>query len=478
MAKAGKIFMLCFLLGHASLLSAQEALIITNNKLLVNDIQIEGNDVTRDPVILRELVFAVGDTIAKMELLPALQRSRENLLNLALFNFVHLDIKHLENNRISVILTLTERWYIWPVPILEYADRNFSSFIKNRDWDKINYGAWLKWNNFRGMNELLTAKIRLGYVKEYSLAYSKPNLGKRQRHGFSAGFNMNHQNEVYISTEGNKPVEYKPDDRPAQIRFNTFSKYTYRRQYYTVHSLRFEYFDYLVSDSVAHENTNYLGGGDTRRNYFTLSYLLQYDVRDSKIYPLDGFIVKLRAEQVGLGMIQSFDYSTFRLTGVLMYHQKLANRVYFYNATKARFVYEHYTENVFTPHFMDQALGYHEFLSGYEPYVIDGSDYVISKYNLKLQLIKPTTYTIPFIPMEQFNKVHYALYLNIFADVGYVHNDLPGPTNTMTNSLLYSYGVGFDLVTYYDQVFRIDFAMNRIGEHGFFFHVETPFYRW
>ena len=473
MAKAIKMLLFCFLLGYATDFLAQETIVIADDKLVVHDIVISGNDVTQDYVILRELIFTTGDTVLKMELLTALQRSRENLMNLALFNFVHFDIKHLENNQIDIIISITERWYIWPVPILEYADRNFSTFIKNRDWEKINYGAWLKWNNFRGRNELLTGKVRLGYVKEYSLAYSKPNLGKKQIHGVSAGFNMNHQNEVYIGTVNNKPVEYRPEDKPAQIRFNVFTKYSYRRKHYTLHSARFDYYDYLVSDSVAIINTNYLGDGDTRRNFFIFTYMFNYDIRDSKIYPLEGFNVKVRAEQVGLGIITGFDYQTFRLTGTVMFHQKLANRLYFYNVTKGR-----YSSEKIMPHFLNKALGYNMSLSGYEPYVIDGSDYVISKYNLKIQLVKPTTYTIPFIGMEQFNKVHYALYFNIFADAGYVNSNFPNPTNTMVNTWQFSAGAGIDLVTYYDQVFRINYAINRYGEYGFFFHVETPFFRW
>lgn len=473
MAKAIIMLMVCFLLGHATELLSQESLMIADDKLVIHDILISGNKITHESVILRELVFSTADTVLKMQLIPALQRSKENLLNQALFNFVHLDIKHLVNNQIDVIITVTERWYIWPVPILEYADRNFSTFIQNKDWKKINYGAWLKWNNFRGRNELLTGKIRLGYVKEYSLAYSKPNLGKKQTHGVSAGFNINHQNEVYIATVNNKPVEYRPLDKPAQIRFNAFTKYTYRRKYYTLHSLRFEYFDYQVSDSVAIVNTNYLGSGDARRNYFMFTYQFNYDIRDSKVYPLEGFNVKIRAEQIGLGIIPKFDYQTFRLTGILMFHQKLANRLYFYNATKAR-----YSSEKIMPHFLNKALGYHEYLSGYEPYVIDGSDYVISKYNLKIQLVKPSTYIVPFIGMEQFNKIHYAVYFNAFADAGFVDNDFPGPTNTMVNTWQFSAGAGIDLVTYYDQVFRFDYVINRYGEHGFFFHVETPFSRW
>ena len=67
---------------------------------------------------------------------------------------------------------------------------------------------------------------------------------------------------------------------------------------------------------------------------------------------------------------------------------------------------------------------------------------------------------------------------NVFADVGYVSNDFRNPTNTMVNNWQYSAGAGIDLVTYYDQVFRVDFAINRYREYGFFFHIETPFSRW
>jgi hypothetical protein len=66
----------------------------------------------------------------------------------------------------------------------------------------------------------------------------------------------------------------------------------------------------------------------------------------------------------------------------------------------------------------------------------------------------------------------------VFADAGYVYDELPNPTNTLLNNFQYSAGIGLDLVTYYDQVFRIDFAINRYKEYGVFFHLETPFYRW
>jgi outer membrane protein assembly factor BamA len=459
---------------------AQDPLKLPDDRLIIAGFKISGNNVTKEHIILREMVFGVGDTLLKINLIPAIQRSRENLLNTTLFNFVQFDAEHLPGNRIIIEVMVTERWYIWPVPILEYAERNFSEFIKNREWDKIVYGMWLKWNNFRGRKEVLAGKIRLGYINEYALSYETPNLGKKQQHGLSVGFNINHQNEVNVATRFNKPVELKPEERPAQIRVNANMVYRYRRKLYSTHSLRLDYYNYIVADSVVIVNPKYLWPEEyedyedpTRLKYFTLSYGFQHDVRDSKIYPLHGYVFKLNVEKLGLGIIPEFPVSAIRFTGVLMFHQELAQRIYFYNATKAR-----YSSEKRLPHVMNQGLGYNEFLSSYEPYVIDGSDYFITKYSLKFNLIKPTTKILPLIKMEQFNMIHFAVYLNVFADAGYVHNEFPNPTNTMVNNWQFSAGVGLDLVTYYDQVFRIDYAINRYLDHGIFVHIGTPFLWW
>ncbi len=467
------MIMVCLLLGHALNSLAQEPLVISDDKLIINDVIVEGNRITKEKIILRELVFQVGDTILKMEFLPALQRSKDNLLNLALFNFAHFDATHLPGNRINIQVRVVERWYLWPIPILEYADRNFNEFINNKDWEKINYGAWLKWSNFRGLNDLLAAKVRLGYVNQYALSYSIPNLGRNQRHGLSSGFSLNQQDEVIISTVHNVPVEYKPLNSPAQTKIDAYFKYQYRRKLYGTHDFRFEYDDYGISDSVAYENPNYLGGGDTHLAFFKLRYAYTYDIRDSKVYPLEGFKVELGIEQQGLGILSNFDYPSLRVEGILMYHQKLAGRFYFYNITKGR-----YSSEKVPPYVLNQAFGYNVYMSGYEPYVLDGTDYFITKYSLKLQLIKPSTYVVPFIKMEQFNKIHYALYFNLFADAGYVNNFFPHPTNTMLNTWQFSMGAGLDFVTYYDQVFRVDIVINKYGEYGFFFHLSTPFDRW
>lgn len=452
---------------------AQEQLPFFQDQLVVDGFEVSGNKVSKERIIIREMVFAVGDTILKMELIPGLQRSKDNILNTSLFNFVNLDVKHLPENRIIIEIEVTERWYIWPVPILDYVERNFSEFIKHPEWDRLVYGAWLQWRNFRGINDQLNAKVKLGYLNEYALGYDLPNLGKKQQHRLATGVYLNHQNEVNVNTVNNRPVYITPPQNPAQIRGNAFFRYIFRRKFYGIHNLRMDYNHFTVTDLVARVNPNYLGGGMTSTNYFSLLYEFSYDLRDSKVYPLEGFLIKLTAKQTGLNIVSSFPYSFLSLSGVLMYHQKLANRLYFYNTSKGRV-----TTEKRLPHIFNQALGYAEWLSAYEPYVIDGSDFFITRFNLKVQLVKPRTSTVPFIKMKQFNKIHYAVYLNGFADMGYVNNEFPGPTNTMVNRLQFSGGIGLDLVTYYDQVLRIDFAVNRYGETGFFFHLNTPFHKW
>ena len=109
MAKTIKMLVICFLLCHVTEAASQDSLVIADDKLVIHDILISGNKVTHEPVILRELVFSAGDTVFKMQLIPALQMSRDNLLKLAIFNFVQLNIIHLGNNLIDVTIDVTEQ---------------------------------------------------------------------------------------------------------------------------------------------------------------------------------------------------------------------------------------------------------------------------------------------------------------------------------------------------------------------------------
>jgi len=108
-----------------------------------------------------------------------------------------------------------------------------------------------------------------------------------------------------------------------------------------------------------------------------------------------------------------------------------------------------------------------------EYYVSHGDSYLLSKSNLKYEIIKQTKLDLHFIPTDKFSKAHYAFYMNIFFDAGYISSSY-NLNNYTLNEFLYSGGIGIDLVTYYDKVLRIEYSLNKFGEHGIFFHLGAP----
>src|SRR5688500_624063 len=90
---------------------------------IVNNVLVLGNKVTKRFIIMRELSFSENDTIRYTQLDEKLKTSKQNLLNTSLFNFVTIDTFDTRANRANIIITVKERWYTWPVPIFELADR-------------------------------------------------------------------------------------------------------------------------------------------------------------------------------------------------------------------------------------------------------------------------------------------------------------------------------------------------------------------
>ena len=156
--------------------------VVSDSLLIVRSIDISGNRITRGPIILRELTFAEGDTVPANELPEIFARSEDNLMNTSLFNFVTLS-NDTEGNDLKVHIEVTERWYIWPIPIFEHAERNLPSWLRNPEFSKLNYGVQVNWNNFRGRRELIELKLRFGYKEQYAFSILYPGSEKSSSTG-------------------------------------------------------------------------------------------------------------------------------------------------------------------------------------------------------------------------------------------------------------------------------------------------------
>ncbi|NOR88233.1 MAG: hypothetical protein GQ527_11540 [Bacteroidales bacterium] len=122
------------------------------------------------------------------------------------------------------------------------------------------------------------------------------------------------------------------------------------------------------------------------------------------------------------------------------------------------------------PYFLNNGIGYgRDFVRGYEYYVVDGQSFGLLKTDLKFAIIPQQVTTLKFIPTDKFNKIPWAVYLSLFSDAAYVSgNGYNG--NNLQNQWLVGYGLGLNLVTYYDMVFRVEYSFNRMGEGGVFIH--------
>lgn len=458
------LFLFLFLLLFNALLAQDDS-----TYHVIRGVIVAGNKVTKEHIILREMELQVGDTVGTKAMYGLLERSKNNLVNTRLFNTVEVLPGYLNSKDILLNVLLEERWYIWPVPIFEIAETNFNTWWLTKDFSRTNYGGYLQWHNFRGRRESLYLKLRFGYSKQYALSYQVPFVNKAQDLGLGFSVNYFQNREITVGTTDNKRIFYSPDGKNnAREVFTANANATYRGGLYTRHIGTIQYTNGLVKDTVTIAYPDYFYDNADRSEYMSLSYTFQYDKRDVKAYPLKGQLLQATVLKDGLGILQHGNLDLW--TGWLTFKQygQLAGRFYYGSAAKFK------TTTNTPPYFNQKALGYNDYVRGYEYYVIDGQHFALLKSNVKYQLVKPKYFDMGKLKTSFLGTFHFAFYLNAFFDVGYVAGDLYEQQNPLNNELMYGYGLGLDLVTVYDFVIRGEVTRNKLGENGFFLHFTQP----
>ncbi len=444
--------------------------ITDSTQIVINSIFVGGNKKTKEKIILRELIFKRGDTIYQEQLENLIAKSKENLLNTSLFNYITINTIEEGKGFINVYVLVEERWYLWPYIILEQADRNLSAFLYNKEWSRINYGLMLVKNNFRGRGETLKLKFRMGYKEQFQLAYSIPYIGKSRQHGLSAEFSWYRQHEVYYLTQNNKQVFYKNSSLYISKAHSTRLSYQFRNKYYLRHNISAIYSYTQVDDTVIELNSNYFGKPVNNTQYLSFVYNLSLDKRNYKHYPLTGYNFELTFTQKGFNLLQNEIEGVWEVESLAYYYKDFSDRWYSGFGARGKI-----SSNHKQPYFIEQALGYNTYLRSFEYNVIDGQSFITGRAFLKYAIIPMTIKHIENWGWTKFNKIHYSLFVNAFFDSGFVHDIMPHPTNTLTNTFLASAGIGIDLVAYYDQIIRFEYSFNRFKQHGFFIHLKKAF---
>lgn len=461
----GLIFMLMMLVMAGARAQTDTTMQRPGSKVVVLDtIEIYGNKTTRTHIITRELLFRKNDTLEVAHLPALLEKSRSNLLNISLFNFVTVETRDRSAGHIAIIVSVVERWYLWPYPVFELADRNFNAWWRARNLSRVSYGVNLIWHNFRGRRESLSLFTLLGYDHKLSLEYNIPYINKNQKTGVAFGASIGGTHEAAALTDSSNGVVFvKDENRYLKTGSGVWISLSYRPSYNLTHYITAAYNHYRADSFLLKINPQY---GTPEADYVSFAYQFKADYRDYKHYPLNGWYADFYIEKTGLPSGTTNAVNHWRAEANLRYYQSLQQRWYW-----AAGIYTGISDNRRPPYPLAGGLGYGRyFVRGYEYYVIEGYRQMLARLNLKYALIPTKVYEIRPIRTQKFSKVHYAFYLNLFTDAGYAQRWPGTPPTLLNNRLLYSAGAGLDFVTYYDKVLRVEYTLNHLGQTGIYIH--------
>ena len=442
----------------------------STGKVVIAAINIIGNKITKRNIILREIPFHEGDTLSYSNLKLKIKKSTQNLLNSSLFNFVNVDTFDTRFGTTKIMVRVTERWYTFPIPIFEIADRNFNTWWETKDLTRINYGFFLNRDNFRGRKETVALIAQFGYSQQFGFAYRVPYLNSKQRTGMGGSFVWTRNHEIAYGSMFNKVKYFKDPNDYARRELAAKLNYTYRNGIYNTFTLESKYFNGYVEDTITKLTTDYFVNNKRSTEFLSLELFSKRDCRDSKPYPLKGYYLDATISKVGFGLLPNEKVDLWYFIASAKKYFKLSNRFYLAGSVRGKM-----SSKTDQPYYNQRGLGYNDYVRSYEYYVVDGQKYVLSKIGFKYQIIKPHVQKIAFIGSEKFNTFHYALYAEAFADGGYVEDKkYLQINNPLSDHILYGYGVGLNYVTYYDTVLRLEFAVNKNSEYGFFIHLSAP----
>lgn len=448
------------------------SIVFGQEKIIISNINISGNKITKKEIIIRELVFYINSITTKIELEDNITESQKNLTNLKLFNFNEIDYTIIDS-LVEIDIEVVERWYFWPYPIFEISERNFNSWwnefkaSKFSDFSRLNYGLFLNWNNFRGRNELIQLKIRRGFKEHYLISYQLPFINRSKTLGLNTDLQMFRRKKTFYKTENDSLFYFTNNNDFTSKDYELSAEIVFRKNINQTHRLKIQHLITEIDSTIKIMNPTYLNNNKVSGNYTKFSYLFTDENRDYIEYPLNGYLFEIEAIKHLKG---TSPVKHLEIVGKAEKHIKLKNRFFLGSSFKSK-----WSSDGYQPYFAQSGFGFDDYVRGYEYYVIDGQDFWLSKTVLKYALIQKTNFEIPYVKMKQFNKSHYSLYLGLFSDMGYVVDNQNSAQNNLSNQLQWGNGISIDYVTYYDKLLRIEFSINHLGEKGVFLHFSNPF---
>ena len=413
-----KLLLLSFIFA-----SSLEARWVSDSILIVDGVQILGNYTTKEYVILREMSIQPGDTLRQ----EAIERDRNNIYNLGLFNKVDVEYS-VHQNIASIFVLVSERWYFVPYPIFG---------MKYRDPSKLYYGAGVMHENFRGRNEKLYVNVVSGYDRWLTLNYQNPRLTDQGDYFFSGSFALQKLHNL-----SNDYGEYENS--------NIYLSGTIGKRFglYQSFSGTLDYQVWQVNDPQLHRTVSSSG----RDAFPTASIQYNYDTRDNREYTTNGSLISIGMSKCGFGE------SEMNLTGC-----GYDIRQFFgFNSGSAFGIRTigSFTWGGVIPPYKHVFFGYDERIRGYFYKTSEAENRIGLNAELRLPVLTPRYLEIHAFGISQFQKLRYGLYFTIFADAG----KLWSRHQVLSEQPWYSgVGAGFQFLFPYGFTIQTGAAVNNRG---------------
>lgn len=440
----------------------------TTHFFTVKEIEVVGNRQTRSATIFRELSFYEGIQYTLPVLVRKFAQAKKQLMNTALFHEVIVSIISLTGFEAHVKIEVKERWYIFPFPFIRTVDRSIGEWVReqNMDWNRVNYGIRIKHYNTSGRNDKLSLYFMNGYTKQLSMEYKGLLLDKKQQWTSSLGMAVGKNKQLDYITTDDKRRFFKSDQTFVHSFFNSYLEFAYRRAIKTKHTFGASYNTLAIPDTILTINPAFSPNKQSTIRYPELYYTLTHFNVDYIPYPTKGYTAEISLRKRGLNSQMNLWQLTTKASGLWPLNSK-----YFFNLRVMGGIKLPFRQQ---PYINQQFLGFNDaYLQGYEYYVING---VAGGYTkaVFLREIVNTNFHISSGKIKKLNHIPFRLYAKVYGNAGYVYNPEPG-NNQLCNRMLYSAGVGIDVITFYDFIVRFEWSFNQLGQNDLYLHRKNYF---
>lgn len=456
--------------NHLNSIHYPSNLFDSSEKIIISSITISGNKKTKEFVILQEMSFKSGDILAWKELDKQLNFSQQQIYNTQLFSSVNVTVYKKEENRIGVLIDVKERWYVYPIPKFKLTDRNLNDWAQNQHGalNRVVYGMTLHHYNLTGRKDPLKIVALNGFSQALSVQYKKQFSNSAKRSGLTIGADYNRAKEFIYKTDSSNKALFYNDSTFSRKNCSITIGYSWRKKLLQKHSINFSYNYLSLKDSALFplKYPHYLNSSKSSIRYIDVSYTFQFANINNVSYPLKGHT----------GYIQVFKRG-IDLSGEVNMFNVSANYNTYRPLSKNWFLSLQLDGKITLPfkqcYINQKALGYGEnYMRGLELYVVDGVAMGLSRltfkkkiYSFNMTLLKKSKY---------LSQIPFSFYGTAFTDMAYVYNK-ENQITQLNNKLLYTAGIGLDVVSIYDCNMRIGYGFNQLNTKGFFIHLYSGF---